>query len=53
MIGYVRPRNWRQASDDILVEFFCREVAIFEESARFNLNVPNGAKFLHESTERM
>lgn len=48
-----RPRNWRNALEYIIREFFRREIAVFEQGAGFNFNVTNRAKLFNECAEGM
>jgi len=51
--GHSHPWNRRNALEYIVRELFRREIAVFEESAGFNLDVTNRSKLFDKCTKGM
>lgn len=52
-VDHLRPRNGRQAFQNVVREIFRREVAVLQQSTCLDFDVTNGAELLDKSSKRM
>ena len=49
----IRPRHRRETFEHAFRELFSREVAVFQKSTGFDLDIANGTEFFDKCTEGM
>jgi hypothetical protein len=50
---HLHPRGGGETLEYVLAKLFGREVAVLEQCTGLDLNIANGAKFLHQGAERV